>query len=210
MIKKIILLGKPGAGKGTLSQALNKQMADFHHISTGDIFRSNIKNKTKLGLEIVSILKAGDYVPDDITNAVLENAIANLDSFLLDGYPRTINQAKFLDSICKIDHVVLLDVTNEVLTKRLSSRLICGTGKHIFNTILNKPKVSNVCDFDHTPLSRRKDDMPEAIIERLRIFDEKTFPLIEYYKKQNKLITINANIDNNHLINDFIKKVLRG
>jgi adenylate kinase len=209
MIKKIILLGKPGAGKGTLSQELEKQMPNLHHVSTGDIFRANIKNKTKLGLKIISILKNGDYVPDDVTNEVLKNAIANFHSFLLDGYPRTINQAQFLDSICKIDNVVLLDVTKDTIIKRLSSRFICETGKHIFNTIGNKPKVAGICDFDQTPLHKRKDDLPKAIVERLNIYDEKTLPLIEYYKKQGKLITLNANFnDHKKLAKDFIDLVI--
>ena len=208
MIKKIILLGKPGAGKGTLSQALEKEYEGLTHISTGDIFRNEIKNKSHIGKLVVEILSKGDYVPDEITNKILENTIKNMDFFLLDGYPRTINQAKFLDSIVKIDHVVQLKVDDAVLIRRLSGRLVCKTGKHIYNLLLNKPKIENICDIDNTPLLKRKDDMPNAIKERLNIFNEKTKPLIEYYSKQNKLMIIDANTDDiNESVKIFKKKV---
>ena len=209
MIKKIILLGKPGAGKGTISQLLHEKFPMLNHVSTGDIFRNIIKNKTELGKKIIEILKRGDYVPDDITNKVLQNAIKDFEGFLLDGYPRTINQAKFLDSICKIDQVVLLEVDDDTLIKRLSGRTICETGKHIFNSIANKSKVEGICDFDGTKLHRRKDDMPDVIRERLKIYKKNTLPLIEYYEKQNKLIRFNANHkDQKLLIQEFIQKVL--
>ncbi len=209
MIKKIILLGKPGAGKGTISQTLQKKFPTLNHISTGDIFRKVIKEKTELGKKIIAIVKKGDYVPDSITNEVLQNAIKNIEGFLLDGYPRTINQAEFLDSICKIDKVVLLEVDDEVVIKRLSGRTICETGKHIFNAVGNKPKVEGICDFDGTKLYRRKDDMPEVIKERLKIYNKNTSPLIEYYEKQNKLIRLDSNHGKQELlIEEFMKKVL--
>ena len=202
MIKKIILLGKPGAGKGTLSQVLEKEYKELTHISTGDIFRNEIKNKSYIGKLVEQILSKGDYVPDEITNKILENTIKHMDFFLLDGYPRTINQAKFLDSIVKIDYVVQLKVDDDVLIKRLSGRLVCKTGKHIYNLLLNKPKIEDICDIDKTQLLKRKDDMPSAIKERLNVFNEKTKPLIEYYSKQNKLIIIDANIND---INELVK-----
>ena len=208
MIKRIILLGKPGAGKGTLSQALVNEYKDLHHISTGDIFRNEIKNRSKLGQEVESILKKGDYVPDEITNQILKAAISNVDFFILDGYPRTINQAKFLDDIVKIDHVVQLQVEDNILVKRLSGRLVCQNGKHIYNLLLNKPKIENVCDIDNSPLLRRKDDFPNAIKERLNIFNEKTKPLIDYYQKQGKIIKIDANLEDiQGLIKIFKEKV---
>ena len=210
MIKHIVLLGKPGAGKGTIAKLIEDTL-NFRHISTGDIFRKEIQNKTTLGNKVTSILKSGKYVPDQITNQIVEKTIKYIDKFILDGYPRTINQAEFLDKICKIDFAILLEVDDKIVINRLSSRMICEKGGHIFNKLLNKPKVNGICDFDGSKLISRKDDQPSAIQERLSVYSSKTMPLIQYYKSKNKLITLNANSGNvNNLLEEFQNKVLNG
>ena len=173
MIKKILFLGPPGVGKGTIAQIAAKKKK-WAHISTGDIFRAEVKNKTKIGLEIESIMNKGDYVSDEITNKLVEKTLKNdkikKSGFILDGYPRTLKQAKFLESISiNFDIVVLFQAPEELIIKRLLKR-------------------------------GRKDDLPEIISKRFKIYELKTKNLINFYKLKKILVKVNCenNIEQNY------------
>lgn len=166
MVKNYIFLGPPGVGKGTLAQLVEKKHG-IKHISTGDIFRNNIKNKTPIGIKVKKILDSGEYVSDDLTNEIVKDAIFNdsvkKSGFILDGYPRTLNQAQFLKDInLEITGAVLLHASDEVILHRLTSR------------------------------ARGEDDTPEVIKRRLEVYNKKTKPLIDFYKKENKLIIVSS------------------
>ena len=195
----IIMLGAPGAGKGTISSRL-KQIYNIPHIATGDIFRENIKNETELGKKAKDFIDKGKLVPDDITINMMIDRISKDDcksGFILDGFPRTINQADGLDKQLKninskIDLALLVEADEETLIKRLSGRRVCekcGATYHIEHL---KPKVENVCDVCGGNLIIRKDDTEEVIKDRLKTYHEQTEPLIEYYKKQNLVKTVNG------------------
>ncbi len=207
--KNIIFLGMPGSGKGTVSSALEKK-SGIIQVSTGDIFREEIKNKTKLGLEVQKIVESGAYVPDSITNEIVKNKIHSLESnnkkFILDGFPRTLQQAQFLDELGFNNYVVIyLDVEKEEVIRRLSERFFCSKCKKTFNLSLFKSKKHPYCENDDTLLIQRADDQPEAIKKRLDVYDEQTKPLIDFYSSKNKLYKINTN---NQPINEIVDKIL--
>jgi adenylate kinase len=182
---RIVILGPPGSGKGTYSSRLANKLG-IPHISTGDIFREEIENGSELGRSISSYVSNGKLVPDDIVNRVVEKRLSREDcmkGFILDGYPRTINQAEFLDAFFKIDAVINLNVPDEVIVRRLSSRLICRKCGAIYNRITLPPKVDEVCDICGGELYQRDDDKPEVVRERIRIYKKEVAPLLEHYRK---------------------------
>lgn len=186
---KIVLLGPPGAGKGTQAASLSRTLR-MPHISTGDIVRDEIKKQTKLGKAIRSYSDNGILVPDEVIVQLLKKRIKNPDcqkGFILDGFPRTIQQAEALDKISNIDLVVNLNVPDEIIIQRLSNRLTCGKCGAIYNKIVIKPKRDNICDKCGNELYQRQDDTLEVIQERLKVYREKTEPLIDYYKRRNLL-----------------------
>lgn len=186
---KIVLLGPPGAGKGTQAASLSLTLR-IPHISTGDIVRDEIKAQTKLGNAIKSYSDKGILVPDKIIVRLLKKRIKNPDcqkGFILDGFPRTIQQAESLDKISNIDLVVNLNVPDEIIIQRLSNRLICGKCGAIYNRIVIKPKRGNICDKCGNELYQREDDNLEVIQERLKVYREKTEPVIDYYKRRKLL-----------------------
>ncbi|MDE6473184.1 MAG: nucleoside monophosphate kinase [Ureaplasma sp.] len=207
---KIILLGAPGAGKGTISDLLSKDQ-NLVHISTGNLFREAIQKDDDLSWQIKNILNAGGLVSDDITNAVARNAILKVcnenKGFILDGYPRTINQAKFLDTIVDIDKVFYLKVDNDALIKRIIGRRVCPNCNAIYNINLLelKPKIENECDVCHSVLVQRKDDNLETAQKRIDKYNEETFPLIEFYKAKNKLVEINGLDTIQNIYNNILK-----
>lgn len=207
---KIILLGAPGAGKGTISDLLSKDQ-NLVHISTGNLFREAIQKDDDLSWQIKNILNAGGLVSDDITNAVAKNAILKVcnenKGFILDGYPRTINQAKFLDTIVDIDKVFYLKVDNDALIKRIIGRRVCPNCNAIYNVNLLelKPKIENECDVCHSVLVQRKDDNLETAQKRIDKYNEETFPLIEFYKAKNKLVEINGLDTIQNIYNNILK-----
>ncbi|MGL5522092.1 MAG: adenylate kinase family protein [Metamycoplasmataceae bacterium] len=209
MIKKnIIFLGAPGSGKGTVSEILMEK-TNLSHISTGNIFREQIAKKTPLGIEVKQIVDSGGYVPDDITNKIVENKLNELTSekknFILDGYPRTLDQAIFLSKL-KVDEfeIIVLEISKDHIIKRLSSRLFCPTCKGTFNSQNYK---GDKCPHDQDILIRRKDDEPEAISKRFDIYEEQTFPLIDFYKKNfpNNFHVVDSAQDKDLIISDILE-----
>lgn len=188
----IIILGPQGSGKGTQAGNIAKKYK-LEHISTGDIFREHMKNKTELGKKIEEIMQSGNLVPDKITNQIVKEKLENTKKgFILDGYPRNIEQAKFLDKTAKIDFVIDLELTEEEAINRISSRRICSECGEGFNTIYIKPKIKGICDKCGGKLIQRDDDQPEAIKKRLKIYNEQTTPLKDYYRNEGLLIEIDG------------------
>lgn len=190
---KIILLGAPGSGKGTMAQKLTETLK-IPQISTGDIFRKNLKEETPLGLQVKSIMAEGKLVPDEITIEIVKNRLAEPDcenGYILDGFPRSLVQAEALDTFQEIDFAIDLDVDKEVVVKRLSGRRFCPdcNGTYHISSLEN----AAVCPNCGGKLIIRADDTEETVRERLRIYDTTTFPLLAYYEKQGKLVTVDGN-----------------
>ncbi|MGB9765931.1 MAG: adenylate kinase [Sulfurihydrogenibium sp.] len=198
MSKTVIFLGPPGAGKGTQSQLL-KERDNFIQISTGDILREAVKNQTSLGLQAKKFMDEGKLVPDDLILNIISEKLEELKdkNIIFDGFPRTVAQAEGLKDMLskigrKIDAVILFDITDEEVVKRLSGRRVCPNCGAVYHLIYNPPKNDNVCDKCGTPLIQREDDREEVIRKRLEVYHQQTAPLIDYYK--DILIKINATL----------------
>ena len=207
--KNIIFLGAPGTGKGTISAELNK-IIDIKHISTGDIFREEIKNETPLGLKIKKIVASGIYVTDDITNEVVKKKVLELKAaninYILDGYPRTVEQADFLSTLNQDEFmVILLELSKEKIVARLSQRLFCSTCKKTYNTSSMKSSKHPYCELDNTLLVTRDDDKAEAIIKRLQVYDDQTKVLIDYYKNKSILVSVDSDREVSIIISEIIE-----
>jgi len=191
---KLIFLGPPGAGKGTIADLAVKALG-LPHISTGDLFRAAVKDETPLGLKVKGILASGGLVPDDVTIALVRERLAAPDArsgWILDGFPRTIPQAEALEGIAPADKVVNFDVADEVVIGRLSTRRVCrGCGK-IYNVRTMPPKKEGVCDSCGGEVYTRDDDKESSIKTRLENYRRQTAPLIEWYGKRGKLLTIDG------------------
>jgi adenylate kinase len=196
---RLILVGPPGAGKGTQAIRLAAHFG-IPHISTGDIFRANIKGETELGKLAKSYMDTGNLVPDSVTNEMLKDRLTQSDTangFLLDGYPRNVGQAEFLAEVLKeksqsLDSVLELSIPNDEIIKRLSGRRTCrncGTSSHV---IFEKPKVDGVCDNCGGELYQRDDDKEEVVINRLKVYSEQTEPIIKFYRNLGLLKVISA------------------
>ena len=187
---KLILLGAPGAGKGTHGAAIRDQ---YHLpiISTGDLIRKAIQSGTDLGEKVKSYVSAGQLVPDEIVINILKERLQQpdcQDGYILDGFPRTIAQARALEEMgIVIDRVIDLEVDDQSIVERLSGRLVCSACGASYHTKYSPPKEPNLCDNCKKPLSRRQDDEPATILERLRVYHEQTEPLKDYYEAQGKL-----------------------
>ncbi|MGL4947937.1 MAG: adenylate kinase family protein [Mycoplasma sp.] len=205
--KKIILLGAPGSGKGTLSQQLVEK--GFFHISTGDLFRNKLKEDTQESQEIQLLLNRGELIPDSITNKLAKDEIIKSindgKSFILDGYPRTTDQAKYLDTICEIDYVFYLDIAENILFKRITGRLTCKECNKIYNTFFAAPKNDEICDTCQIPLVRRRDDNERSFQFRMNEYNEKTRPLINYYENTKKLVKINGDDSMENILNNVLE-----
>jgi adenylate kinase len=189
---KLILLGPPGSGKGTYAQRLTPKYG-IPQVSTGDLLRNAVAKGTPLGKKADAFMKAGDLVPDDIVIQLLKERIAQKDcakGFILDGFPRTVAQAEALGKIMAIDKVVNLAVPDSVVIYRLTGRRTCEKCQKIFNVNTLPPKKAGVCDECGGKLVQRKDDTKETVKERLRIYKEKTQPLIDYYRKKGILADV--------------------
>jgi len=191
---KLIFLGPPGAGKGTIA----KKLADdqkIAHISTGDLFREAIANKTQLGLQVKAILDRGDLVPDSLTIQLVEDRIAAKDcasGFILDGFPRTIPQAQALEKLAAIDAAVNFELSDAEIIKRLSGRRLCPACGRTFHIDFMPPKKPDVCDSCEAALIIRKDDQIDSIKNRLQVYKAQTEPLIDFYGKLNLLKNVDS------------------
>ena len=198
----LVLLGPPGAGKGTQAKRLAESL-NLPHISTGDILRANVKAGSDLGKQAKDIMDKGLLVPDDLVAKMLDERFNNPDiknGFILDGYPRTLSQAKTLDDILKrknlaVDLVVYLNTSDEVIIKRLGGRLVCSKCGANFHAINMKPKVSGICDNCGGSLYQRSDDNEITVRKRLEVYKQEVASLIEYYTKVKKLHSLDADLD---------------
>ncbi len=181
---KIVILGPPGSGKGTYASRL-KDLLGIPHISTGDMVREEIRAQTELGKIMKAYSERGELVPDEIIIDMLAKRLSKPDAqrgFILDGFPRTLKQAEYLEKISGVDLVINLNVPDEIIIQRLSNRLICKRCGAIYNRLTLKPKVDGICDKCGGELYQREDDRPEVIQERLNVYRRDTKPLIEYYR----------------------------
>jgi adenylate kinase len=191
---KIVMLGAPGAGKGTYASRL-QSILGIPQISTGDMVREEIKTQTKLGRKIREFSDKGELVPDEIIIQLLTNRLRKPDSqkgFILDGFPRTHTQAEALDRITKVDVAINLNVPDEIIITRLSNRVTCKKCGAIYNLLTLKPKKEGICDNCGGELYQRHDDQPKVVQERLNVYREKTQPLINYYRKKSILRDIHC------------------
>jgi len=191
---KLIFLGPPGAGKGTIADLAVEKLG-LPHISTGDLFRAAVKNGTPLGLKVKDIMASGGLVPDELTIALVQERLANKDvakGWILDGFPRTIPQAEALDKIAPADSAVNFEVADEIVVGRLSGRRVCRTCGKIYHEKNMPPKKAGVCDVDGGELYIRDDDKEAAIKVRLETYRKQTAPLIDWYGKKGKLLTIDG------------------
>jgi len=195
----LILLGPPGAGKGTQAKLLSEKLG-IPHISTGDIFREKVKQDNQEADNLRRILKEGSLAPDEITIKIVRERLAMPDAekgFILDGFPRNIEQAKLLDDFLarrgnKVEAVIDFVLDEGEIVKRLSNRLTCTDCKKVYNVHYSPTKESGKCDFCRGELARREDDHPEVIKKRLNVYKEATAPLVEFYREQKKLKEIEA------------------
>lgn len=205
----IVLMGLPGAGKGTQADKIVEKY-DIPHISTGDMFRAAISNGTELGLEAKSYMDKGALVPDEVTIGIVRERLSQPDcdqGFLLDGFPRTIEQADELDNILSalgksVEHVINIEVAKEELVKRLTGRRICKVCGSSYHLIFNPPKEEGKCDKDGGELYQRADDNPETVNNRLEVNIKQSQPLLDFYKAKNVLTDIDGQKDINVVFAD--------
>jgi len=182
----LLIFGAPGSGKGTYASRLQSKLR-VDVIATGDVFREIMKEKTELGKKVKGYVEKGTLVPDDVTIEVLKQRLTKTNSrkgFILDGYPRTIEQAKALDKIAKIDAIIQLTVPDWIIIERLSTRRICKNCGEVYNIRYLKPKRDMICDKCGGPLYQRSDDTPEVIKNRIEVYERQTQPLLQYYKEK--------------------------
>ena len=199
MATYIVMLGPPGVGKGTQAKILAEKI-NLAHISSGDLFRDNIKNQTELGQLAQSFINKGELVPDDLTIAMVRERLSRPDcqaGAILDGFPRTPAQADALKQMMvefdgDVDYVPFISAADDVLVARLSGRWTCSENGHVFHAVFNPPKEPGVCDLDGSELYQREDDKAETVIRRIQVYMEQTAPLIVYYREAGKLIDIDG------------------
>jgi len=202
---KIVLLGPPGSGKGTQAEFLVVEL-NIPTVSTGNIFRAETKSGTELGKQVEEILKTGALVSDELTNQIVKNRLTQSDvaqGFILDGYPRTIPQVEFLNSLVEITMALNIDASDEVVTKRMAARRMCSQCGANFNILFKPTKQVGICDKCGGELYIREDAKPEAIAERLKVYHGQIDPILDYYKEQGVLI----NIDGEPNINEVWQEI---
>ena len=211
MINFYVFLGPPGAGKGTQAKVVASRLG-IPQISSGDIFRENLKMKTELGERANKHIKIGELVPDDITIAMINERLSRADcagGAILDGFPRTPAQAEALDRFLmenksQIKKVPYIKVSEAELISRLTERLTCRAEGHIFHKRFNPPKVPGVCDYDGSELYQREDDKPDTVKHRINVYEEQTQPLVDYYHQRSLLIEIDGNQPIDQVTDDLV------
>lgn len=213
-MKKLVLFGAPGAGKGTLAEKIKKLLPEIAHISTGDLFRENIKKQTPIGVKAKGYMDAGQLVPDEVVIEMVQNRLNKDDvkkgGFMLDGFPRTLPQAEKLLSITKLDSIIVIEIQREDLKKRILGRRNCPKCNKIYN-IYNpemQPKVEGKCDVCNVDLSHRADDNEETFASRWDVYVKNSDPVVNYFSSKNvKIIKIDG-IRTNSYTEDELKKIL--
>ncbi len=209
---KIVMLGAPGAGKGTQALKIAEKFG-IPHISTGDIFRFNIKNGTELGKKAKSFMDAGKLVPDELTIDILLDRVAKddcKDGYILDGFPRTIPQAKALSEVLakdgqKIEYAIDVDVPDENIVRRMGGRRSCPNCGASYHIVYIPPKAEGICDHCGTALIQRDDDKEETVKNRLSVYHEQTQPLIDYYNEQGVMFKVDGTKDMQEVFEDIVK-----
>lgn len=212
----LILMGLPGAGKGTQAEKIVEKYG-IPHISTGDMFRAAIKDGTDLGKQAKSFMDAGNLVPDEVTIGIVRERLSKEDcnkGFLLDGFPRTVAQAEALETMLasldrKIDSVIYVEVPKEELFERLTGRWVSPTSGATYHIKFNPPKVEGICDKDGSTLVQRQDDKPETVANRLEVNLKQTQPLIDFYSEKEYLERVDGNQDIQKVFED-VEKILEG
>jgi adenylate kinase len=212
-----IFLGAPGAGKGTQAALLSEKLG-IPHISTGDMLREELKKGTSLGLKVKAFMAKGDLVPDQVILEVMRERLEEKDcetGFILDGFPRTLVQAENLDALLKeigkkIDWVVKIKVSKDIVIKRLSARLVCQACGVDYNLETRPPQKSGICDQCGSVLEQRIDDRKEVILNRLGVYEKQTLPVESYYRNQGKLIEINGEKDKELVLQEILKSTSKG
>ena len=204
---RIILLGAPGAGKGTQAEIVAKRFS-IPVISTGNILREAMKEMTELGIKAKSFVETGALVPDEVIIGILKERLSKEDcndGYILDGVPRTVVQADAIkDMGIEIDKVICIDISDDVIVKRMSGRRVCIKCGSSYHIEYNKPKIDGICDLCNEPLQIRDDDKEETVIERLSVYSKLTEPLIGYYKKLGKLSTVEGNAPIEDITRDIL------
>ena len=204
-MNNFIFLGPPGAGKGSLAVKVAEDYK-IPHISTGDIFRANIKAQTPLGVKVKAIIDSGSLVSDELTFELVKDRLAQDDcknGYILDGFPRTIPQAEMLEKLVDDVKVVNFEIQDEIVIRRLSTRRVCKACGANFNVLTLPPKVEGVCDKCGGELYQRDDDKQESILHRMDVYREQTEPLINYYKNKGKITDLDASIETDILLGEF-------
>ena len=216
MATYIVLLGPPGAGKGTQAQVISREL-NLAHISSGDLFRENLKNQTELGKMAQGYMNRGELVPDDVTIAMVRERISRSDcaeGALLDGFPRTPAQADALAEMLasmgqKVDSVPYISVPAEDLIERLGGRWTCPTCGRVYHEKYNPPQEKGICDLDGDKLVQREDDKAETVERRIRVYMDQTSPLIEYYRQKGLLIEFDGTHSIEEVSSDILKAITK-
>ncbi len=210
----LLIMGKPGAGKGTQATRLLEHY-QLTHISTGDIYREEMAKDSAIGKLAKQFIGKGELVPDDITNDIVKDVLAQKDypnGFMLDGYPRTTAQAVALDNMLKdlgisLTAVINVEVDDKVLLERMAGRRVCSSCNATYHVSFHPPKKDCVCDICGSPLIQREDDLEESVLNRLRIYNEKTKPLLDYYKKKGLLFVVNGEQHKDEVFKVILQKL---
>lgn len=210
----LLIMGKPGAGKGTQAKILLDHY-NLEHISTGNIYREEIKNQTKMGIEANKYISQGNLVPDEMTNDIVKEVLSSHkypNGFMLDGYPRTEAQADALDLLLqdlgiKLTAVINVDVDDEVLLHRMAGRRVCSNCGQTYHIDYHPPKTQGTCDACGHQLIQREDDLEESVLNRLNIYNKMTKPLLDHYEKKGLLVVVNGENTSDEVFEDIISKL---
>jgi adenylate kinase len=210
----LLIMGKPGAGKGTLASKL----LDYYrltHISTGNIYRDEMAKRSPIGLEAEKYIAQGELVPDELTNGIVKDVLATgkfPNGFMLDGYPRTTAQAVALDRMLQdrndgLTAVINIDVSDQVLLERMAGRRVCPSCNALYHVSFHPPKTPGICDVCGGSVIQRNDDKEESVLNRLRIYNEKTKPLLDYYRKKHLLIVFDGNRGSDLVFQEIVSRL---